>query len=49
VYEPADRTIFIPWSFVEESRGALHDLPLLHDLRSRQLDEVETSANVFVL
>lgn len=49
VYEPTRRTVYIPWSFVEESRQDLGHLDLLQAARPDQLDDVETSAIVFVL
>lgn len=49
VYDPPERTIFIPWSFVEESRQDLQHLELLKGATTAQLDEIEQGANVFVL
>lgn len=49
VYEPSRRTVYIPWSFVEQSRQDLDHLDLLAGARPDQLDDVETGAIVFVL
>lgn len=49
VYEPSRRTVYIPWSFIEQSRQDLDHLDLLKGARPNQLDDVETGAIVFVL
>jgi hypothetical protein len=49
VYEPSERTIYLPWSWIEETRHDLHDLDLLRELPESSLNEIETGAMVFVL
>jgi hypothetical protein len=48
-YEPGRHTVYLPWSFVEQSRGELGRLKLLAKATPAQLDRIAQSAMTFVL
>lgn len=48
-YEPNRQTVYLPWSFFEQSRDELGRLKLLRKATPAQLDQIAQSAMTFVL
>lgn len=48
-YEPSRHTVYLPWSFVEQSRVELGRLNLLAKATPAQLDQIARNAMTFVL